>query len=140
MGEVLDQSEIDALLEAAAAGGPAAPGEDGKAPAAPPQRGEAEKLTVVEARPGDRFRNLEMLIRLPVKVDVRIGQATLPAREVLALGKGSSVLLEQSVNDSAEVLVNGKVVALGEMVAVEGVFGVRITKVMNAAERLEALS
>jgi flagellar motor switch protein FliN/FliY len=137
MAEVLDQAEIDALLSAAAEGGISESAVE-ESPLKDAQI--AEELHVVAPGSKDKYKNLEILRRLPIKISVRVGQAQMLIRDFLALGNGSTLYLEQFVKDPVEILVNGRVVALGEMVAVGQCFGVRICKVMNARERLEALS
>ena len=76
--------------------------------------------------------SLESPDAIPVEIQVRLGEVTMPVAELLQLQTGSVVTLEQSVNQPVEILAAGKVVALGEIVAVEDQLGVRVLKVADA--------
>ncbi|MCS7026680.1 MAG: flagellar motor switch protein FliN [Bryobacteraceae bacterium] len=84
-------------------------------------------------------RTLDLLLDVELPVSVSFGRAQLPLKEVLKLSSGSIVELNRSVNEPVEVIVNNCVVARGEVVVVEGNYGVRIKQIISKQERLRTL-
>jgi flagellar motor switch protein FliN len=84
-------------------------------------------------------RNLDLLMDVQLQVTLRFGERQLLLKEVLDLSPGSVVELDKMVKDPAELLVTGRVVARGEVVIVDGNYGLRITEVAPANQRVEAL-
>ena len=76
-------------------------------------------------------RDLRLLADVEVQLSVQLGRVRLPMRELLALDAGSVVELDRSAESPVDVLVNGTLVARGEVVVVEGEFGVRITSIVE---------
>ena len=76
-------------------------------------------------------RDLRLLSDVEVHLSVQLGQVRLPLRDLLALDAGSVVELDRSAESPVDVLVNGTLVARGEVVVVEGEFGVRITSIIE---------
>ena len=76
-------------------------------------------------------RDLRLLADVEVHLSVQLGRVRLPMRELLALDAGSVVELDRSAESPVDVLVNGTLVARGEVVVVEGEFGVRITSIVE---------
>lgn len=76
-------------------------------------------------------RDLRLLADVEVQLSVQLGRVRLPLRELLALDTGSVVELDRSAESPVDVLVNGTLVAHGEVVVVEGEFGVRITSIVE---------
>ncbi|MEM6672760.1 MAG: flagellar motor switch protein FliN [Planctomycetota bacterium] len=70
---------------------------------------------------------LDALLEVPVHVTVRIGRATLSLGELVELAPGSLVPLDREAHEPADVLVNGKVIARGEVVTIDNAYGVRVT-------------
>jgi flagellar motor switch protein FliN/FliY len=85
------------------------------------------------AGPGD----LEPLLDVPVQVVVEIGRTTMTIRQALTIGPGSIVTLDRLVGEPADVFVNGRRIARGEIVAVDEEFAVRVTEIL-ADERRRA--
>jgi flagellar motor switch protein FliN/FliY len=77
--------------------------------------------------------NLDLVLDVPVKLTVELGSCLLPMREVLQLGIGSVVQLDKAADDPVQLSVNGKLVALGEIVVVENRFGIKITELVGQA-------
>ncbi len=75
-------------------------------------------------------RNLDLLLNVALGVRAELGRCTMRVSEVLELGRGSVVALDRLAGDPIDVLVNDRLVARGEVVAVEDRFGVRITEVI----------
>ena len=76
---------------------------------------------------------MDALLEVPVRVTVRIGRASLELGDLVKLGPGSLVPLDREAHEPADVLVNGKVIARGEVVTIDNTYGVRITSVENDA-------
>jgi flagellar motor switch protein FliN/FliY len=84
--------------------------------------------------------NLELVLEVPVSVALQVGSAELPIRELVKLVSGSVIALDRESNESMDVLVNGKLIARGEIVVVDEQFGVRLTDVISPAERIEKIA
>ncbi|MBX9599722.1 MAG: flagellar motor switch protein FliN [Bryobacteraceae bacterium] len=100
-------------------------------PAAAPAKTELEKT--------DSSRTFDLLLDVELPVRVSFGRAQVPLKEVLKLTTGSIVELNRSVSEPVEIIVNNCVVARGEVVVVEGNFGVRIQEVVSRQDRLRVL-
>ncbi|PAF53068.1 flagellar motor switch protein FliN [Helicobacter sp. 13S00482-2] len=87
----------------------------------------------------DEMRNIGMLLDVKLNVKVRIGQKKMLLKDVISMDIGSVVELNQLANDPLEILVDDKVIAKGEVVIVDGNFGVQITDIGTKRERLEQL-
>ncbi len=74
---------------------------------------------------------MDALMEVPVRVTVRIGRANMELGDLVKLGPGSLVPLDREAHEPADVLVNGKVIARGEVVTIDNTYGVRITSVEN---------
>ncbi len=77
--------------------------------------------------------NYEVLMDIPVKVSVELGSCQLPMRDVLQLGAGSVVPLDQAAEAPVDLYVNQKLVARGEVVVVEDRFGIKVTEIIGKA-------
>ncbi len=84
-------------------------------------------------------RNLELLLDIPLEVSVELGRVSLSVRDLLEIGTGSIIELHKTAGEPVEVLVNGKLIARGEVVVVEDNFAVRITEILSPAERVQKL-
>jgi flagellar motor switch protein FliN/FliY len=73
-------------------------------------------------------------------VSVSFGRAHLPVKEVLKLTSGSIVELNRGISEPVEVIVNNCVIARGEVVVIEGNYGVRILEIVSRTERLRTLN
>ncbi|MGQ9824386.1 MAG: flagellar motor switch phosphatase FliY [Desulfotomaculales bacterium] len=82
---------------------------------------------------------LELLLDIPLRVSVVLGRTKRPIKEVLGLTPGAIVELSSQVNEPVEILVNGTLIAKGEVVAVNENFGVRITSIVSPRERIRQL-
>jgi len=85
-------------------------------------------------------RNLELLLDIELPVVVRMGHTEMPLGELLKLTPGSILELNRPADAPVDLLVNGKQIAKGEVVVVDGNFAFRITEVESAAQRLQNLS
>lgn len=85
------------------------------------------------------YRNLDLLLDVPMQVSVELGRARRQIREVLSLAPGAVLELDKLAAEPVDVLVNGKLVARGEVVVIGENFGVRITDILSPAERAKLL-
>jgi flagellar motor switch protein FliN/FliY len=81
--------------------------------------------------------NLDLLLDVNLQVSVELGRASLKFREVLNLAPGAVVELDRQTSEPVDILVNGSLLATGEVVVVDDHFAVRITKLLNRVERLK---
>lgn len=84
-------------------------------------------------------QNLELLLDVDIPISVRMGSAKLFLKDILGLGPGNIVELEQNADEPIELVVNDKVIARGEVVIVDGYFGFRIKEILSRAERIKKL-
>ncbi len=91
------------------------------------------------APPGFDQHRLDMILDIPLKVTVLLGRTRWPIKDILGLSPGSVVEMQSLVDEPVEVLVNGTLVATGEVVVVNENFGVRITNIVGPEERLQKL-
>jgi flagellar motor switch protein FliN/FliY len=84
--------------------------------------------------------NLDFILDIPMQVSVQLGSTRMLIRELLQLGQGSVVELEKLAGEPMDVLVNNKLVARGEVVVVNEKFGIRLTDVVSAMERVQQLA
>jgi flagellar motor switch protein FliN/FliY len=83
--------------------------------------------------------DLAPVLDVPVELSVEIGRTTMTIGETLAIGPGSIVSLNRAIGEPVDLLVNGKRIARGEVVAVDEEFGLRVTEVDPHESRLEAI-
>jgi flagellar motor switch protein FliN len=83
--------------------------------------------------------NIELLLDVELPISVSFGQTEMVLKDVLKLGTGSVIELDQSVNDPVSIIVNRKRIAKGEVVMVDGNYGVRILEVESTADRIRSL-
>lgn len=102
------------------------------APAPAEQLNEAGQLAL-------NSRTIALLLDVDLPVSISFGKTRLPMKEVLKLTTGSIVELDRDVNDPVEVLVNQRLIARGEVVVVEGNYGVKIQEIASRNERLRSI-
>lgn len=83
--------------------------------------------------------NLEMVMDIPVTLSLELGHTRMCVRELLQLTQGSVVKLDRPGGDPLDILVNGCLVARGEVVVINERFGVRITDIVSPEERIRRL-
>ena len=86
-----------------------------------------------------KVQNLDFILDIPLKVSVELGRTSLIIKDLLQLGQGSVLELDKLAGEPLEVLVNGKLVARGEVVVVNEKFGIRLTDIISPIERIESL-
>ena len=83
--------------------------------------------------------NLDLVLDIPVEVSLRVGSTDISIRDLVSLVEGSVISLDQDAGEPMDVLVNGTLIAHGEIVIVDDQFGVRLTDVVTPVERIEKL-
>jgi flagellar motor switch protein FliN len=84
--------------------------------------------------------DLNMILDIPVQLTVELGRTRIPIKQVLQLAQGSVVELEALAGEPMDVLVNGYLIAQGEVVVVNDKFGIRLTDIVTPSERMRRLS
>ena len=87
---------------------------------------------------GEGLQNLAALMDVQLPVSIRFGQTEMLLEDVIKLGIGSVIELNSSVDDPVDLVVNGKTFARGEVVTVDGFYGIRITEITSAGERFKS--
>ncbi|WP_019626147.1 flagellar motor switch protein FliN [Thioalkalivibrio sp. ALJT] len=97
-----------------------------------------EQLSGVVHGDGEEM-NLDMVLDVPVTISMEIGRTRIPIRNLLQLNQGSVVELDRLAGEPLDVLVNGTLIAHGEVVVVNEKFGIRLTDVISPSERIRKL-
>ena len=84
--------------------------------------------------------DLNMILDIPVQLTVELGRTRIPIKHILQLAQGSVVELEAMAGEPMDVLVNGYLIAQGEVVVVNDKFGIRLTDIVTPSERMRRLS
>jgi len=88
----------------------------------------------------DESSNLALLMDVHLPVAIRFGETEMILEEVVKLGVGSVIELNAGIDHPVDLVVNNRVLARGEIVTVEGFYGIRITEITNAGERFKSLN
>jgi flagellar motor switch protein FliN/FliY len=84
--------------------------------------------------------NLDVILDVPVTISMEIGRTQINIRNLLQLNQGSVVELERFAGEPLDVLVNGTLIAHGEVVVINDKFGIRLTDVISPSERVKRLA
>jgi len=84
-------------------------------------------------------QNLELVLDVPVRLTVELGHTRIPIRNLLQLGQGSVVELQEMAGEPMRVLINGTLIAQGEVVVVNERFGIRVTDIVTPSERIRRI-
>ena len=121
------------------------------AEAAPPEVAEEFSTAVDQVAPA-AFTNfaptpgnmptgdINMILDIPVQLTVELGRTRIPIKNILQLAQGSVVELDALAGEPMDVLVNGYLIAQGEVVVVNDKFGIRLTDIVTPSERMRRLS
>jgi flagellar motor switch protein FliN/FliY len=108
-------------------------------PEAAPEPPEVSPPMGMAQTPPARSRTMDLLLDVDLPISISFGRTHLPMKDVLKLTTGSIVELNRGVSDSVEVLVNQCLIARGEVVVVEGNYGVRIQEIASRQDRLRSI-
>ena len=89
---------------------------------------------------GGAGNDINMILDIPVQLTVELGRTKIPIKHILQLAQGSVVELDALAGEPMDVLVNGYLIAQGEVVVVNDKFGIRLTDIVTPSERLRRLS
>jgi flagellar motor switch protein FliN len=93
-------------------------------------------MTDVPTAIGNRTdHNLDLLAGVSLRISVEVGSASIPLRDLLNLGEGSVVELDRAAGDLLDIFANGTLIAKGEIVTVEGRYGIRVVDVVAPDQR-----
>lgn len=84
--------------------------------------------------------DINMILDIPVQLSVELGRTRIPIKHILQLAQGSVVELDALAGEPMDVLVNGYLIAQGEVVVVNDKFGIRLTDIVTPSERMRRLS
>lgn len=84
-------------------------------------------------------RNMQLLADIPVRMSVEVGATQLRLADIMNLGEGSVVQLDRQADELLDIMVNGTLVARGEVVTVNGRYGIRIVEIASTEARLAGL-
>jgi len=84
--------------------------------------------------------NLAVLMDVQLPVSIRFGETEMILEEIVKLGVGSVIELNSGIDQPVDLVVNNRILARGEVVTVDGFYGIRITEITNAGERLKSLN
>ena len=103
---------------------------------------ERAAVRVLESKPGQLTTanaNLDVILDIPVTLSMEIGRTEIPINSLLQLNQGSVVELDRLAGEPMDVLINGTLIAHGEVVVINEKFGIRLTDVISPAERVKKL-
>ncbi len=86
------------------------------------------------------MQDIDLIMDIPVKLTVELGRTRMTIKELLRLSQGSVVALEGLAGEPLDILINGYLIAQGEVVVVADKYGVRITDIITPSERMRRLS
>ena len=88
---------------------------------------------------GEEKRKLDTILDIPVTISMEVGRSNISIRNLLQLNQGSVVELDRVAGEALDVLINGTLIAHGEVVVVNDKFGIRLTDVISQIERIKKL-
>ncbi|MOA26302.1 Flagellar motor switch protein FliN [compost metagenome] len=86
------------------------------------------------------LQDIDLILDIPVKLTVELGRTKMTIKELLRLSQGSVVALDGLAGEPLDIMINGYLIAQGEVVVVADKFGVRITDIITPSERMRRLS
>ena len=97
-------------------------------------------VTTKETQVAAFSEDLKLILDIPVKMTVELGRTKMTIKELLRLSQGSVVTLDGLAGEPLDILINGYLIAQGEVVVVSDKFGIRITDIITPSERMQRLS
>lgn len=132
------QSDVDDAMAAGAAGTGGGVATDNASPVELDEFDMADAMAAesgnVEGRP-----DLDVILDIPVSISMEVGRTSITIRNLLQLNQGSVIELDRLAGEPLDVLVNGTLIAHGEVVVVNEKFGIRMTDVISPSERIKRL-
>lgn len=113
--------------------------EEGGGEAADAQAADWDELAPATGQPGDENIKMDSILDVPVTISMEIGRTRINIRNLLQLNQGSVVELDRLAGEPMDVLINGTLIAQGEVVVVNEKFGIRLTDIVSPADRVKRL-
>ncbi|MCW5654300.1 flagellar motor switch protein FliN [Hydrogenophaga sp.] len=102
---------------------------------------EADNVPInAAAAAGSPMQDIQMVLDIPVQLSVELGRTRVPIKYILQLAQGSIVELDALAGEPMDVLINGYLIAQGEVVVVNDKFGIRLTDIVTPSERMRRVS
>ena len=101
---------------------------------------EFEANTAPAASGANPMQDIQMVLDIPVQLSVELGRTRVPIKYILQLAQGSIVELDALAGEPMDVLINGYLIAQGEVVVVNDKFGIRLTDIVTPSERMRRVS
>jgi len=102
---------------------------------------ESATATVTASSAGNNpMQDIQMVLDIPVQLSVELGRTRVPIKYILQLAQGSIVELDALAGEPMDVLINGYLIAQGEVVVVNDKFGIRLTDIVTPSERMRRVS
>ena len=138
LAEQTSAEQVAPAAEATAATAPMAP----MAPAVPTATPAASTVfpPLAQDVPSSFHNDIGMILDIPVQLTVELGRTKVPIKNLLQLAQGSVVELDGLAGEPMDVLVNGYLIAQGEVVVVNDKFGIRLTDIITPSERIRKLN
>ncbi|MCA3211982.1 MAG: flagellar motor switch protein FliN [Burkholderiales bacterium] len=95
---------------------------------------------LVPGNAGETSQDLDLILDIPVTLTVELGRTKIPIKHILQLAQGSVIELDALAGEPMDVLVNGCLIAQGEVVVVNEKFGIRLTDIVTPSERMRRLN
>src|SRR5438034_11438855 len=96
--------------------------------------------TSLSKNENEESNNLAVLMDVQLPVSIRFGETEMMLEEIVKLGTGSLIELNAGIDQPVELVVNNRTLARGEVVSVDGYYGIRVTEITNAGERFKTLN
>ena len=101
---------------------------------------EANAVPVTPAGASNPMQDIQMVLDIPVQLSLELGRTRVPIKYILQLAQGSIVELDALAGEPMDVLINGYLIAQGEVVVVNDKFGIRLTDIVTPSERMRRVS
>jgi len=99
-----------------------------------------QRLAKSGAAAGEQTSDIDLILDIPVSLTVELGRTRIPIKHILQLAQGSVIELDALAGEPMDVLVNGCLIAQGEVVVVNEKFGIRLTDIVTPSERVRRLN
>ncbi|WP_241967688.1 flagellar motor switch protein FliN [Pseudidiomarina insulisalsae] len=99
-----------------------------------------DELVPPETQSKGNSHDLDLIMDIPVKLSVELGRTRITIKQLLELAQGSVVELDGLAGEPMDILINGYLIAQGEVVVLDDKYGIRITEIVTPSERVQKLN
>lgn len=139
-GEASESGDQDAMADEWAAAMGEQADSDGDSDSAAAESVDLEEFDNIPENPALNNPELDIILDIPVTISMEVGSTAITIRNLLQLNQGSVIELDRLAGEPLNVLVNGTLIAHGEVVVVNEKFGIRMTDVISPTERIKQLA